>query len=549
VRLRANRELLDRESGSKWTPSSQDEAQNAAALCRIRRHLPTSPLRMKKKLIMVMGVQRSGTTVLFKSLARDPALTSFNESADDRMYYLYRLRPLDEIAPILDAAPGSILLKPITETFYRSLDEVRQEFADYILHFVWIYRDPMNVLLSMSRKGWLSSGLDGEQGAGNWVTRNRLALQFQKEHPAEIAIVRYEDLICDRQVFQSLCQSLGINGIPNFRSDRGNGRRDLPADVQAAIHNVTRQTLRALDAARTFKPRPFRQLKAVATAKLSRPAKRSAPTEAAVSPSAWKHGVATAAPKAASELEGLFFWLDAGQLSAANSRIEVAQERGPLALSGEADRQPPFCFPFLNGQPALFFPTNKALERRQGDHGLLRFVVPATKADSLICGSFSVIALIKPHLPKETCPSQTRVVAMCIRSETQAAKFKLEWDRELRASRAILELGHRSFSVTTGRGSHPHQKWRLVYFHFRNGRNPELLLSVDGMQGLAPLPRFEAPLDSPSQSDWMIELGGSESDPNALFYGAIAELVLVRRALSETEQFEIASYVKQKYGL
>ena len=72
-------------------------------------------LRVKKQLIMVMGAQRSGTTALFRSLAQDRALTSFNESAEDALYYLYRLRPVRETAPILNAAPGAVLLKPITE--------------------------------------------------------------------------------------------------------------------------------------------------------------------------------------------------------------------------------------------------------------------------------------------------------------------------------------------------------------------------------------------------------------------------------------------------
>lgn len=512
--------------------------------------LPTSPLfRMKKKLIMVMGVQRSGTTALFKSLARDPALTSFHESADDSMYYLYRLRPLEQIAPVLDAAPGAILLKPITETFYRSLEDLRAEYSEYALQFVWIYRDPINVLLSMSRKGWLSFGLEGEHGAGNWVARNRLALRFQKEHPAEIAIVRYEDLICDAQVFHSLCESLGINGIPKFRNDRGNGRRDLSPAVQGAIQEVTRETLRALDHARTFKPRPFRQLKAVAAAKLSRPAKRSAPVDCAGSPSEWQESVLTSSPKPASELDGLFFWLDADRLSPTDGRIREAEEHGPLSLRAAADCQPPFCFPFLNGQSALFFPTSKAPERLRGDRGLLRFLVPATETGPFVCGPFSVVALIKPHIPTETCPGQTRVVALRIRSEALGAEFTLEWDRELRASRAILKMGDQFSSVVTERGSHPHQHWRTIYFHLQEGCNPQLLISADGVQRIAPLAQLAGPRRSQSQSDWIIELGGSESDPDALFYGAIAEVIMVERDLSKTEQFAIASYVKQKYRL
>jgi hypothetical protein len=41
---------------------------------------------MGKKLIMVMGVQGSGTTAIFQSLEPDPALTSWDESEDSLIY-------------------------------------------------------------------------------------------------------------------------------------------------------------------------------------------------------------------------------------------------------------------------------------------------------------------------------------------------------------------------------------------------------------------------------------------------------------------------------
>ena len=200
-------------------------------------------LRVKKQLIMVMGAQRSGTTALFRSLAHDRALTSFHESAEDALYYLYRLRPVRETAPILNAAPGAVLLKPITETLDRSLEELKTEYANYALKFVWIYRDPVNVLHSMSRKGWLPCALEGEPGAGTWVARNQLALRFQKDHPAAIAIVRYEDLVSDPKIFGSLCKSLDVHGAPVFREDRGSGRSDLPLAVQRAIEAATERDI------------------------------------------------------------------------------------------------------------------------------------------------------------------------------------------------------------------------------------------------------------------------------------------------------------------
>lgn len=506
-------------------------------------------MRVKKQLIMVMGAQRSGTTALFRSLAKDRALTSFHESAEDALYYLYRLRPVRETAPILNAAPGAVLLKPITETIDRSLEELKTEYVNYALKFVWIYRDPVNVLHSMSRKGWLPCALEGESGAGAWVVRNHLALRFQKDHPAAIAIVRYEDLISDPKIFASLCKSLGVNGAPVFREDRGSGRSDLPHALQRAIETATEATLRALDSARTFRPGRLHRWKSAARAKLSRPAKRSTPATFPSPPPEWKEGVAAAQPTLPADIEGLLFWLDANRLSPQRGRIQQAEESGPLRLRALADDQSPFCIPFLNGQSALFFPTSKATERLLGHPGLLRFVVPATGKCPLVGKSFSVCALIKPHIPPEPHRRQERTVVLRIHSGDAKAELILEWDRALRASRAILRTNDRYGSVTTARSSHPHQQWRMIHFQVEDGNDSQLLISADGIENVAPLTAPAAPLPSPPGADWTIELGGSETDPGALFYGAIAEVILFGRRLTRREQFAIFGYLKQKYRL
>jgi len=498
---------------------------------------------------MVMGVQRSGTTALFKSLAQDQALTSFHESAEDALYYLYRLRPVQEIAPILNAAPGAVLLKPIKETPDRSLEELRTEYENYALKFVWIYRDPVNVLHSISRKGWLPRALEGEPGAGSWVARNQLALRFQKDHPADIAIVRYEDLVSDPKIFTSLCKSLDVHGAPVFREDRGSGRSDLALDVQRAIEAATKTTLRELDSARTFRPGPLQRWKSAARARLSRPLKQS--TSATFSPTSpeWKESIAAAQPTLPADLEGLLFWLDAARLSPHKGRIQEAEESGPLRLRAAADGQSPFCIPFLNGRSALFFPTSKATERLRGEHGLLRFIVPGTGKCPLVGDSFSVCALIKPHIPPEPHQRQERTVVMRIQSGKANADFILEWDRPLRASRAILRTNDRCRSVATERNSHPHQQWRIIYFELQDGYDSQLLISADGIENIVPLTAPAAPLQPPLEPGWIIELGGSETDPGTLFYGAIAEVILFGRRLIRTEQFGIAAYLKEKYRL
>src|SRR5207302_6464742 len=108
------------------------------------------------ELIMVMGAQRSGTNVLFDSLATDRTLSAFPEDIDSAFYCNFRLRPLPELAALIERAPGRILLKPISETGTRSRVEVAEEYRSYPLHFVWIYRVPVNVFNSMRRERWLA---------------------------------------------------------------------------------------------------------------------------------------------------------------------------------------------------------------------------------------------------------------------------------------------------------------------------------------------------------------------------------------------------------
>ncbi len=83
------------------------------------------------ELIMVMGAQRSGTNVLFSSLATDRTLSAFPEDIDSAFYCNFLLRPLSELAALIERAPGRILLKPINETGRRSLAELAEEYRSY----------------------------------------------------------------------------------------------------------------------------------------------------------------------------------------------------------------------------------------------------------------------------------------------------------------------------------------------------------------------------------------------------------------------------------
>src|SRR5438105_11201733 len=161
------------------------------------------------ELIMVMGVQRSGTNALFHSLAKDKTLTVVPDDIDSVFYYQFRLRPVTELAPLIERIGGRILLKPISETFVRGLVEVAKEFRAYPVRFVWIYRDPVNVLHSMQREKWIASqDIDRPDHVFAWRQRNQYVLDFQQQFSNQIAVLRYEDLFLDPPGFGLLISCL-----------------------------------------------------------------------------------------------------------------------------------------------------------------------------------------------------------------------------------------------------------------------------------------------------------------------------------------------------
>jgi hypothetical protein len=141
-------------------------------------HKRQDPLgsKARKSLIMIMGVQRSGTTALFDALAAAPGISPRNESKSDTIYDDYFLRPEPEIRAVLHSLPGTVLLKPVRESERRTPLQVAEEYRDYDLRIIWLYRDPVNVFFSYVRLGWCEdSPAAALWFAMEWSNRNEEA--------------------------------------------------------------------------------------------------------------------------------------------------------------------------------------------------------------------------------------------------------------------------------------------------------------------------------------------------------------------------------------
>lgn len=203
----------------------------------------------RNKLILVMGMQRSGTTALLYALGQDPSLQVENEQPSSPLWEGYLLRPEPEIRKLLWSIKRRIVMKPVLEIERRTIDDVLNEFEAYEPQVVWIYRDPVNVW-SSARKEFHLKDREQKQWIHKWVDGNESALKsLDGPHARQIVMVRYEDLIERRNVFDELCRFLRIEPRNNlfWREDLKKGRKSLPPEVQAWIEKATMRTLARLN--------------------------------------------------------------------------------------------------------------------------------------------------------------------------------------------------------------------------------------------------------------------------------------------------------------
>jgi hypothetical protein len=201
---------------------------------------------------MILGFQRSGTTALFKTLASASGVSPRHEHADDDVYHNFFLRPEPEIRPVLMALPGAVLLKPVRESHRRSPVEIDEEYHDYDLSMIWLYRDPVNVYHSWIEKGW--SVRQPDWIVSQWVTRNAKCLASQAALGDKLLIVRYEDLVASPACLTALAGRLGLSVASTLRADSNAGRNSVNPEIQRGIDTITQDTLDALDRARTIRP-------------------------------------------------------------------------------------------------------------------------------------------------------------------------------------------------------------------------------------------------------------------------------------------------------
>jgi hypothetical protein len=220
------------------------------------------------KIIMIVGHQSSGTTAMYDCLIADKRYAAIHEDENNELYLHWNLRPEKEIRDLLRGLGKPLLTKPVNETARRGLGAVFQEFCDYDLQMVCMYRDPVStyfsgILRTIRRNmrgavgiddGWMSIDFRNPvKWCQMWSRRYReRVFPALVEYGNRIAVVRYEDLIADRAVFDGVCRRVKSRGEYLFRADNGGGR--YLHEFRDVIMENTSEVLAELDGWRTFRP-------------------------------------------------------------------------------------------------------------------------------------------------------------------------------------------------------------------------------------------------------------------------------------------------------
>lgn len=204
---------------------------------------------------MITGYQRSGTNALFDSFKTE-AVDAYNESDDSLVFYNWALRPEKQTRYLLRSTHKPVILKPISETYLRSMDELFDEYADYDVRAIYIFRDPVNVYYSNLKHDPVTYEPDAiDFYIEKWNRRNQLGIAVRPDVMARVKYVNYEELIKNERLFEQIKSFLEIPGNKRVDRDSSAGYKNLDPAVVAKIQAGTKPVVDKLNqlAANSFK--------------------------------------------------------------------------------------------------------------------------------------------------------------------------------------------------------------------------------------------------------------------------------------------------------
>jgi hypothetical protein len=226
--------------------------------------------------VFLVGLQRSGTTALTRSLGASAAVEIRNE-ANRHAFDRFRIRDLDTIRRlVMESDHQVVLFKPLCDS-HRVLDLLNLG-APSSAKAIWAFRSPagrirssigkfghhnLDVLSAIARgagpETWQSGGLSPESlslirsfdyatmtpataAALFWYVRNQLVYTLGLDRRPDVLLIHY-DLLTERpaEVMRPLCRFIGI-GYDGRLHRRIHARptrlSEMPADVDPSVARI-----------------------------------------------------------------------------------------------------------------------------------------------------------------------------------------------------------------------------------------------------------------------------------------------------------------------
>jgi len=179
---------------------------------------------INKRVILLMGVQRSGTNALRKSLEHDTSIISYNEGIYNIFFEKWLLRPKKSYTEFLTQLNfKTVLLKPVQETRLKKIEEIITGFDIFNCYIIWPFRNPINVYYSQNKKSKRSI----KSFIADWNKRNSDAIDFYINKKDDILFVEYEKLLTDKEYLNNIFKYTNINGKDIFLNDSNAGINTL----------------------------------------------------------------------------------------------------------------------------------------------------------------------------------------------------------------------------------------------------------------------------------------------------------------------------------
>lgn len=102
----------------------------------------------RRRLVFTSGYQRSGTTVLFRSVEASHPGIAFNESPDNPLFVGKNLKRQGEIIEFVDSIGGLAIAKANKLFSMYKCAEIAERYSRFQLSLIWAFRNPVDVYAS-----------------------------------------------------------------------------------------------------------------------------------------------------------------------------------------------------------------------------------------------------------------------------------------------------------------------------------------------------------------------------------------------------------------